>query len=166
VIKKITQCVVLCSVIMSGLTFAANKEEDSDLWKYQTEYLNNMKLSLSKIQSLNENLEKCRNIYYEKKSIEDKNNYLKATKDYSTSLAISTVMLSQSIPALEDKMINDKEMVLTNLRDYKESLPELVLSEKKRNEDLVENYRNTFKEVNAVFCPKYKYIINYVLMDN
>ena len=109
-------------------------EEEAILWEKQTEYLNNLKKLESELKNINDKLENCRESYYSiTESDQLKNDYLKDTKDYSTNLIVTSTILNQAIGKLENKMQNERGMVLEGLYQYKDTLSDHINKEKERN---------------------------------
>lgn len=128
-------------------------EEETMLWSKQTQYLNNLKGLESELKNINDKLEKCRKFYYSiTKSDQLKNDYLKDTKDYSTNLIVTSTILNQAISKLENKMKNEREMVLEGLYKYKDTLSEHINKEKERNIQIQLKMEEGFKVIKEKYC--------------
>ncbi len=128
-------------------------EEEAMLWEKQTEYLNNLKKLESKLKNINDKLENCRESYYSvTESDQLKNDYLKDTKDYSTNLIVTSTILNQAIGKLENKMENERDMVLEGLYQYKDTLSEYISKEKERNIKIQLKMENGFKVIKEKYC--------------
>ena len=152
--NKIILSILLC---LSMTAKAENIKSDEFLWEKQESYLKNMKNLFSGLNIINDNLKSCRENYYKDKSEQEKNNYLGATSDYSTNLLVTSSMLDQSINKLEKTMKDDKETVLKNLRQYEDTIGELLKKEEKRNTGMLVNYKKTFNDINQIYCPSLKF---------
>lgn len=128
-------------------------EEEVMLWEKQNQYLNNLKILESELQNINDKLENCRELYY---SITEndklKNDYLKDTKDYSTNLIVTSTILNQATSKLENKMKNERNMVLEGLYKYKDTLSEHINKEKERNIQIQSKMEAGFKVIKEKYC--------------
>jgi len=128
-------------------------EEEAILWEKQTEYLNNLKKLESELKNINDKLENCRESYYSiTESDQLKNDYLKDTKDYSTNLIVTSTILNQAIGKLENKMQNERGMVLEGLYQYKDTLSDHINKEKERNIQIQLKMEDGFKLIKEKYC--------------
>ena len=128
-------------------------EEEAMLWEKQTEYLNNLKKLESELKNINDRLENCRESYYSiTESDQLKNDYLKDTKDYSTNLIVTSTILNQAIGKLENKMKNERGMVLEGLYQYKDTLSDHINKEKERNIQIQLKMEDGFKLIKEKYC--------------
>lgn len=128
-------------------------EEEAMLWEKQIQYLNNLKKLESDLKNINDKLDSCRESYY--KTTENnnlKNDYLKDTKDYSTNLVVTSTILNQAIGSLENKMKNERGMVLEGLYKYKDTLSDHINKEKERNLKVKNKMEQGFKEIKEKYC--------------
>lgn len=128
-------------------------EEEVMLWEKQNQYLNNLKILESELQNINDKLENCRELYYSVTENDKlKNDYLKDTKDYSTNLIVTSTILNQATSKLENKMKNERNMVLEGLYKYKDTLSEHINKEKERNIKIQSKMEAGFKVIKEKYC--------------
>jgi hypothetical protein len=155
--KKIILLIIF--IITSINVNAANEkieisqEEELVLWEKQNNYINNLKLLENELDIINEDLNKCREKYYNKvKENELKNQYMRATKDYSTQLIVTSTLLVQAISKIENKMQNNKELVLKGLIEYQDSIDDSLKKESERNKNIKLKMEEGLTEIQKEYC--------------
>lgn len=149
---KKTILFALTLFISNNINATEQEPTDSFLWKQQENYISNMINLENSLNKINEKLTECRINYYKDKTEQEKNTFLKETKEFSTGLLVTKTILAQSIQKLESKMKNDKEGVIKNLREYSDVISESLESENQRNKNILKKYSNDFNFIKSNYC--------------